>query len=204
MKALRGAIIMADEVMNDEEIAADGNPALDHLAAFIIEVLIKEDVNSFLESDLLHDLLVYKLKEVAVPMMENTVRKAGLELKSSKVIDLKKRVGGINQQKRIIFRTEDQYNALVSLFFEAIEDKPGLVDFIDDETSFENFMIYCINDYREQWERFVDGVVQDRLALERKNKLYANRDRNNDVWEKIPTYADYIAERIDSVAGTQA
>jgi len=185
---------------SEEEVEIKSNPVLDNIASFIIETFIKEDVNSFMEADLMHDLLVYKLDTVAGPVMDNTVRKVGDELKASRTVDLKKLIGGINQQKRIMFRTNNQYNALVIMFFQAIEDKPELVDFIDNESSFENFMILCINDYREAWEDFVKGIVEERIALERKNKLYANRNRADEAWENVPTYADYIAERIDDMA----
>jgi hypothetical protein len=173
---------------------------LDNIASFIIEMFIKEDVNSFMESDLMHDLLVYKLDTVVKPVMENSVRRTGDELKESRKMDLKKLIGGLNQQKRIMFRTNDQYNALIALFFQVLDDKPELADFIDDESSFENFMILCINDFRESWEKFVEGIVGERMALERKNKLYSNRNRASEAWENVPTYADYIAERIDNMA----
>ncbi|OPY28052.1 MAG: hypothetical protein A4E28_01741 [Methanocella sp. PtaU1.Bin125] len=175
------------------------NAVLGHLASYITELFINEDVNAFVEADLLQDLLVYRLDGIAKPVMEHTIYKMGEELKKSGKIDLKKRVGGINQQKRIMFRTEDQYNAMISLFFEAVEDRPELVDFIDDETSFENFMIYCINDFREQWERFVSDIVQEKLGLERKFGLYANRNRADPAWDKVPTYADYVDERIGAM-----
>ncbi|MGA9139490.1 MAG: hypothetical protein WBZ29_04665 [Methanocella sp.] len=184
-----------------ETVVPGGNPVLDHLATYITELFINGDVNAFVEADLLHDLLVYKLGDVAKPMMQHTVEKVDAELKKSGKLDLKKRVGGINQQKRIMFRTEDQYNALIALFFDAIEDKPELVESIADEASFENFMIYCINEYREQWERFVNGILEERLALERKLGLYANRNRADQAWDKVPTYADYIDQRIGAMAG---
>jgi hypothetical protein len=183
-----------------EEVVIKADPVLDNVATFIIELFIKEDVNSFMEADLLHDLLVYKLDTSALPIMEKTVRAMGDELKASKTLDLKTRIGGLTQQKRVLFRTNDQYNALVALFFQTIEAKPELVDFLDDESSFENFMILCINDYREVWERFVNEIVEARMVLERKKKLYANRNRSDDAWEDVPTYADYIAERIDVLA----
>lgn len=186
----------------DVEIKCD--PVLDHLAGFIIEMFIKEDVNSFLEADLLHDLLVYKLDTVARPMMENTVRVVGDELKNSRKVDLKQRIGGLNQHKRVLFRNSDQYNALVALFFAAVDHRPELVEFIDEESSFENFMILCINEYRVAWERFVAGIVEERMALERKKKLYANRNRADDAWEDVPTYADYVAERADELAALPA
>jgi hypothetical protein len=186
----------------DEEVVIKSDPVLDNVATFVIELFIKEDVNAFAEADLLHDLLVYKLDTGARPIMEKTVRAMGDELKVSRTLDLKKRIGGLTQQKRVQFRTENQYNAMVALFFQAVEDKPEMVDFLDNESSFENFMILCINDFREVWERFVTGIVEERMALERKKKLYANRNRANDAWEDVPTYADYIAERVDDLAVT--
>jgi hypothetical protein len=196
---LRGAMFMA-KAKKSETIVPGGNPVLDHLATYITELFINGDVNAFVEADLMQQLLVYRLGDVAKPMMQHTVKMVGDELKKAGKLDLKKRVGGINQQKRIMFRTEDQYNALIALFFQVIDDKPELVSFIDDETSFENFMIYCINEYREQWERFVNDILQERLGLERKHGLYANRNRAEEAWDKVPTYADYIDERIEAMA----
>ncbi len=49
-------------------------------------------------------------------------------------------------------------------------------------------------------ENFVNRIVGDRLALERKKMLYANRNRADNAWEDVPTYADYIAERMDAMA----
>jgi hypothetical protein len=187
----------------DEEVLVKSDPVLDNVATFIIELFIKEDVNSFAEADLLHDLLVYKLDTSALPIMEKTVRSMGDELKASKTLDLKKRIGGLTQQKRVLFRTNNQYNAFVALFFQTVEKCPELVNFLDDESSFENFMILCINDYREVWERFVSEIVADRMALERKKKLYANRNRADDAWEDVPTYADYVAERLAQLAAPE-
>jgi len=200
---LRGAKVMA-KAKKVEQAEPKENPVLGHLAGYITELFISGDVNAFVEADLLQDLLVYKLDDIAKPMMQHTVKKIGKELKKSGKLDLKTRISGINQQKRIMFRSEDQYNALISLFFEAVEGKPELVDFIDDETSFENFMIYCINDYREQWERFVSEIVQERLDMERKLGLYANRNRADEAWDKVPTYADYVNERIEAMAASPA
>jgi hypothetical protein len=183
-----------------EEVTVKSDPVLDNLASFIIEIFIKEDVNSFVEADLLHDLLVYKLDTCARPIMEKTIQALGEELKASRSLDLKKRIGGITQQKRVQFRTADQYNAMIAVFFQAVEEKPELAEFMDDEQSFENFMILCINDYREVWERFVKAIVEEKLSLERKSKLYANRNRMDDAWENVPTYADYVAGRLDALA----
>jgi hypothetical protein len=188
------------KVKKDEEVVIKSDPVLDHLASFIIEIFIKEDVNSFVEADLLHDLLVYKLEADAAPIMEKIVRALGEELKASRTLDLKKRIGGITQQKHVQFRTPDQYNAMIAVFFQAVDEKPELADFLDNEQSFENFMIMCVSDYREFWERFVREIVEERTGLERKSKLYANRNRSDDAWENVPTYADYVAERIDALA----
>jgi len=200
---LRGAKVMA-KAKKSEQAEPKENAVLGHLAGYITELFINGDVNAFVEADLLQDLLVYKLDGVAKPMMQRTIQKIGKELKKAGKLDLKTRISGINQQKRIMFRTEDQYNALIALFFEAVEDRPELVNFIDDENSFENFMIYCINDYREQWERFVSEIVQERLGLERKLGLYANRNRADEAWDKVPTYADYVNERIEAMAAPSA
>jgi hypothetical protein len=200
---LRGEKVMA-KAKKGKQAEPKENAVLGQLAGYITDLFINADVNAFVEADLLQDLLVYKLDDVAKLMMQHTVQKIGKELKKSGKLDLKQRVGGITQQKRIMFRNESQYNALISLFFEVVDDKPELVDFIDDETSFENFMIYCINDYREQWEMFVSEIVQERLELERKLGLYANRNRADEAWDKVPTYADYIDERVGAMAAPAA
>jgi hypothetical protein len=190
------------KVKKDEEVVIKSDPVLDNLASYIIEIFIKEDVNAFVEADLLHDLLVYKLDTEAVPIMEKIVRRLGEELKASRTLDLKKRIGGITQQKRVQFRNIDQYNAMIAVFFQAVDEKAELVDFIDDEQSFENFMILCINDYREFWERFASQIVEERMALEHESKLYANRNRADAAWEDVPTYADYVAARLDALAAS--
>jgi hypothetical protein len=188
------------KVKKEEEVVIKSDPVLNNVATFVVELFIKEDVNAFAEADLLHDLLVYKLDTGARPIMEKTVRTMGDELKLSRTLDLKKRIGGLTQQKRVLFRTEGQYNSMITLFFQVVEEKPELVGFLDDESSFENFMILCINDFREVWERFVTGIVEERMVMERKKKLYANRNRADEGWENVPTYADYVAERVDELA----
>ncbi len=142
------------KVKKDEEVVIKSDPVLDNLASYIIEIFIKEDVNAFVEADLLHDLLVYKLDTDAAPIMDKIVRKMGEELKASGMLDLRKRIGGITQQKHVQFRNSDQYNAMIAIFFQAVDEKPEIVDILDDEQSFENFMILCINDYRKFWESF--------------------------------------------------
>lgn len=188
------------KVKKDEEVVIKSDPVLDNLASYIIEIFIKEDVNAFVEADLLHDLFVYKLDTEAVPIMEKIVRKMGDELKASGMLDLRKRIGGITQQKHVQFRSPDQYNAMIAIFFQAVDEKPEIVDILDDEQSFENFMILCINDYRKFWESFVKEIVEERGALERKSKLYANRNRADAAWEDVPTYADSVAARLDALA----
>ncbi len=188
------------KVKKDEEIVIKSDPVLDNLASYIIEIFIKEDVNAFVEADLLHDLLVYKLDTEAAPIMDKIVRKMGEELKASGMLDLRKRIGGITQQKHVQFRNSDQYNAMIAIFFQAVDEKPEIVDILDDEQSFENFMILCINDYRKFWESFVKEIVEERTALERKSKLYANRNRADAAWEDVPTYADSVAARLDALA----
>jgi hypothetical protein len=54
----------------EEEVQIKSDPVLDNIASFIVEMFIKEDVNSFVEADLLQDLLVYKLDTVAGLVME--------------------------------------------------------------------------------------------------------------------------------------
>ncbi len=176
------------------------NLIYEHIADYIVQNFIKDDVNAFTESTLMHELLAYKLNEVAKPLMVDTIAKVSSELKAKKQLDLKKRVGGITQVKKIAFRNDDQYNAFVTLFFEAIEEQPELVDFIKGEQDFENFMLYCIYEYRDLWDNFATQIVEDRLALERKKGLHAYRSSKTEELQQIPTYADFIADRIDQVA----
>ena len=182
-----------------EEQQHQTNLIYEHIADYIVQVFIKEDVNAFTESTLMHELLAYKLKDIAKPLMLDIIASTASELKAKKQLDLKKKVGGITQVKKIAFRSDDQYNAFVSLFFEAVEENPELVDFIKKEQDFENFMLYCINDYREIWEQFATKIVEDRLAIERQKGLHAYRSSKTEVLQEVPTYADFIAERIDGV-----
>ncbi|WP_048198752.1 hypothetical protein [Methanocella arvoryzae] len=175
------------------------NLIYDHIAEYIVQKFIKEDVNAFTESTLMHELLAYKLKEIGKPLMMDVIASVASELKAKKQLDLKKKVGGITQVKKISFRSDDQYNAFVSLFFEAIEERPEEIDFIKKEQDFENFMLYCINDFRELWDQFVAKIVEDRLAIERQKGLHAYRSSKTEVLQEVPTYADFIAERIDKV-----
>ncbi len=182
-----------------EETSAE-NSTMEYIAEYIVNVFVKDDVNAFTESTLMHELLTYKLNEVAKPLMIDTISKIASELHSKKLLDLKKRVGGITQVKKIAFRNDNQYNAFVVLFFDCIEDKPELVDFIKQEQDFENFMLYCIYDFRELWDNFASEIVQERLALERKNGLHAYRSSKTEALQELPTYADFIAEKIDQLA----
>ena len=187
------------------EMPAEGlQLALDHIAEYVVQELIRQDVNAFPESTLLQELIAYKLGEVAEPLMQQTVRRAGRELVRSGRIDLKAVAGGLNTQKRILFRNADQYNSFVTLFFHAVEDGPELVEFIDDEASFENFMIYCVYEFKACLDEFVEGIISDRLGLEREQQLYVVRSKKAEALQDLPTYADLVAARIDGLAGAEA
>lgn len=185
---------------NTTEEGQAANLIYEHMAEYIVQVFIKDDVNAFTESTLMHELLAYKLKDIAKPLMIDMIAKVASELNAKKQLDLKKRVGGITQVKKIAFRNDDQYNAFVALFFEAVEEQPEPVEFIKTEQDFENFMLYCIYEYRDLWDNFATQIVEDRLALERQKGLHAYRSSKTEVLQEIPTYADFIAERIDQVA----
>ena len=183
----------------DEKEESGSNLVLDHIAEYIVQSFIKEDVNSFPETTLMHELLVYKLGDQARPLMVRTISRVASELSDRKKLDLKQRVGGITQAKRISFRSDDQYNAFVSLFFDAIEDRPDLVEFIGSEQDFENFMLYCIYEFRDFWNRFVTDIVEERLRMEREKNLHAYRSSKSAELGELPTYADFIAERMESM-----
>lgn len=168
-----------------------------HLADYIIQALIKEDVNAFTESTLLHELLMYKLQDVALPLMVKKVSEISEELKEGKNINLVKAAGGVTTAKRISFRSSDQYNAFVLLFFQAVEDHPELLQPIDSEEMFEKFMIFCIFKFREALENFAVEIAKEKTELEHKNKLYVHR--RGFVPDEVPTYADYITERIEKI-----
>ncbi len=187
--------------MNADISNNDGNKnaaVYEHIADYIIQVLIKEDVNAFAEAKLVHEILMYKLPPVANELMYRTVRVEAQKLKDGKDINLMKEIGGINMQKRLHFRSKDQYNSFISLFFDVVEQHPGLLEFVDDEEKFERFMIYCIHEFRQKLEDFATEIAQERQKLEHEHKLYIHR-RNADVPE-MPTYADFVAERIESLA----
>ncbi len=175
------------------------NPIFDHIADYIIQTLIKEDVNAFAEAKLLHDLLTSRLPEVAMRLMHKVVAQASERAGKDKSIDLVKEIGGINTQKRMHFRSADQYNSFIWLFFQVVEEQPELLEPVDSEEMFEKLMIYCIHDFREQLEEFAVRIAKDRTDLEHKHKLYIHR--RNAQAEEVPTYADFIAERIDDLAG---
>lgn len=170
----------------------------EHIADYIIQTLIKEDVNAFAEAKLLHELLVYKLPAVVHELMYRTVSAESEKLKSGEDINLLKEIGGITTQKRMHFRSTDQYNSFVALFFDVLDQHPGLLEHVDDEEKFEKFMIYCIYEFRQKLEDFAIEIAAEHSKLEQENKLYIHR-KNTEIVE-IPTYADFIAERLDSLA----
>jgi hypothetical protein len=174
------------------------NPIFDHIADFIIQTLIKEDVNAFAEAKLIHELLVIRLPEVAIKLMRNVVTDASEMIKKDKSIDLVKEIGGINTQKRMHFRSTDQYNSFIWLFFQMVEEQPEFLEPVDSEEMFEKLMIYCIHEFRVKLEEFAIQIAKDRTDLEHKHKLYVHR-RNAQVTTEVPTYADFVAERIDDL-----
>ncbi len=177
----------------------DDNAIYEHIADYIIQTLIKEDVNAFMEATLLHELLVYKLPPVVHKLMYATVSEASESLKKGKSIDLLKEIGGITTQKRLHFRSQHQYSAFIALFFRIIEEYPALLEPVDNEETFEQFMIHCIHEFRQKLEGFAVEVAGEKAQLEYEKRLYVHR-KNADMSE-VPTYADYIAERIDSLMG---
>lgn len=196
----------APEVWNvNVEISSKGNDSpidsaiYEHIADYIIQTLIKEDVNAFAEAKLLHELLVYKLPPVAHQLMYMAVSEASESLKKGNDINLLKEIGGINTQKRMHFRSRHQYNAFIVLFFNTIEEYPALLEPVDDEETFEKLMIHCIHEFRQKLEDFAIEVAREKTELDYRHKLYIHR-RNADIAE-IPTYADFVAERIDSLTG---
>jgi hypothetical protein len=180
------------------EVSSKDKAVYGHIADYIIQTLIKEDVNAFAEARLLSELLAYKLPGVAERLMQTAVSEASDRLKKGEKFNLEKEIGGITSQKRLYFRSRDQYNAFVVLFFSVVEKHPELLEHVDGEAEFERFMIYCINEFRQRLDDFATGIASERAELEYRNKLYVHR-RNAEVPE-VPTYADYIAERIDGLA----
>ncbi len=171
----------------------------EHIADYIIQTLIKEDVNAFNEATLLHELLVYKLPPIMHRLMYETVSEASDGLKKGSRIDLMKEIGGITTQKRLHFRSQHQYSAFTALFFKTIEDHPMLLEPVDSEEAFEGFMIHCIHEFRQKLDDFAISIAKEKAELDYKYKLYIHR-RGAEM-EDVPTYADYIAERIDSLIG---
>jgi hypothetical protein len=170
----------------------------EHIADYVIQILIKEDVNAFSEAKLLSELLVYKLPSVVHELMNRTVSAEAEKLKKGGDINLIKEIGGITTQKRMHFRSQDQYNSFVALFFDAVDEHPGLLEHVDDEEKFERFMIYCIHEFRQKLEDFAVEIARERSKLDHEHKLYIHRRNPTEVPE-VPTYADFIAERIDSI-----
>jgi hypothetical protein len=175
------------------------NAIYEHIADYIIQTLIKEDVNAFIEASLLHELLVYKLPPVVHKLMYRAVSEASESLEKGKDINLLKEIGGINTQKRLHFRSQQQYSAFIAMFFKIVEEYPGLLEPVGNEDEFEKFMIHCIHEFRQKLEDFAVEIAGEKSQLEYKNRLYVHRRGSS--MEDVPTYADYIAERIDSLMG---
>jgi hypothetical protein len=200
---IRG-VFSAPEVWNvNVETSSKGSDSpincavYEHIADYIIQTLIKEDVNAFTEATLLHELLVYKLPPLVRSLMYSAVSEASENLKNGKDINLMKEIGGITTQKRLHFRSQHQYSAFTALFFNTIEEYPMLLEPVDSEEMFEKLMIHCIHEFRQKLEDFAVEVAREKTELDYKNKLYVHR-RGAEIVE-VPTYADYIAERIDSL-----
>ena len=160
-------------------------------------MLIKEDVNAFAECTLLHELLMHKLPSIAAPLMHKKVSEVSRELSEGKNINLIKAAGGVTTAKRISFRSNAQYTAFVQLFFQVVEEHPELLEPINDEETFEQFMIYCIYMFKEELEKFAENIAKEKTDLEHKHKIYVHR-RGVEP-EEVPTYADFIAERLDGM-----
>ena len=170
----------------------------EHIADYIIQVLIKEDVNAYAEAKLLHELLMYKLPSVVQELMDRTVAAEAKKLKKGQDINLMKEIGGINMQKRLHFRSKDQYNSFIALFFDTVDRRPEFLAAVDDEEKFERFMILCIHEFRQKLEDFAIEIAQEKSRLEHKHKGYIHH--KNAEMPEIPTYADFIAERIEGLA----
>jgi hypothetical protein len=186
---------MSTKATGDEGHSND--TVLVHIADYIIQVLIKEDVNAFAECNLLHELLMHKLPSVAAPLMQKKVSEVSRQLGEGKNINLIKAAGGVTTAKRISFRSNAQYSAFVQLFFQVVEEHPELLEPIDGEEIFEQFMIYCIYKFKEELEKFAGEIAEEKTALEHKHKIYVHR-RGIEP-EDVPTYADFIAERLDNM-----
>ena len=186
---------MSTKATGDEGHSND--TVLVHIADYIIQVLIKEDVNAFAECDLVHQLLMHKLPSVAAPLMQKKVSEVSRQLGEGKNINLIKAAGGVTTAKRISFRSNAQYSAFVQLFFQVVEEHPELLEPVDSEEIFEQFMIYCIYRFKEELEKFAGEIAEEKTALEHKHKIYVHR-RGVEP-EDVPTYADFIAERLDSM-----
>lgn len=187
------------ETGTDNSVVEMEDPVLGHIADYIVQALIKEDVNAFAEADLLHQLLAYKLADVAPQLMYEQVRAVSELAKSGQGLNLINRVGGITQARRITFRSGDQYNAFVALFFQVMEEYPELVARFTDESVFEDFMIYCIYEFKEKLDEFARAITQERLGLEKDARVYSVRSQKAEAMQDIPTYADFVAEKIDGL-----
>jgi hypothetical protein len=167
----------------------------EHVADYFIQTLIKEDVNAFPEAKFLQEILVMKLPPVAQKLMYMTARDVTEMLKDGKSINLLRDIGGINTQKRMHFRSKDQYNAFIALFFNALEEHPELLASVDSEENFEKLMIECIHEFRQKLDDFAIAMAAKRSQLEQKHKAYIHH-RNAEIPD-LPNYSDFVAGNID-------
>ncbi|MCD1293413.1 hypothetical protein CUJ83_00170 [Methanocella sp. CWC-04] len=177
---------------------ANDKVILVQIADHFLQSLIKEDVNAFAESGLLSEVLVYKLSTVAYPLMQKSVTDIAEELEQNNNVSVLKKVGGITQAKRITFRTTDQYNAFVALFFRVLENNPGLSKSCKNEEDFERFMLLSIYEFKERLDKFAEEIAKEKTKLEYEHRLYIKR-RGNPALSEIPTYADFIDERFEGI-----
>jgi hypothetical protein len=184
----------ADSSSNDKNNAT--NFAIyGHVADYIIQTLIKEDVNAFSEAKYIQELLVIKLPPITKKLMYVTASDIAARLKDGKSINLLKDIGGITTQKRMHFRSKDQYNAFIVLFFKTMEEHPELLASIDSEENFEKLMIECIHEFRQKLDDFAVAVAAKKCELDHKHRTYIHH-RNAEITE-VPTYSDFIAGNID-------
>jgi hypothetical protein len=193
---------MADEndVMEEtEEVKVD--PVIGQIAEYVVDGLIKADINAYPEAGLLYQVLTYKLDGIAKPLMVDIVNSVSHEVSQGNNLNLIQKVGGITQAKRISFRTKDQYKAFMTLFFEAAEEDTDTTMFCKDEETLEKFMLYCIYGMMEKLDTFVKSIAEERMELERKEKFYIARVKATDDKE-LPSYTDYVVARIGTLSNS--
>jgi hypothetical protein len=132
--------------------------------------------------------------------MSNVIDRVSDGAKDNTITSSFQKISGITKAKRIFFRSDDQYNAFVAVFFKVLDDHPEKMAFCRDEETFEKFMIVCIYEFREKIDEFVKEITQEKIDFEYKNRLYAAR-RYNEARNDIPSYADYIDERFEGILG---